>query len=53
MLCSGNPARLLRLKKGRLTAGMDADIILLDRDLSLVATILGGEIVYRGASSKS
>jgi N-acetylglucosamine-6-phosphate deacetylase len=42
-LCSGNPARLLGFKKkGFLAAGMDADIILLDRDLRLVETLVQG-----------
>jgi len=48
LLCSRNPARVLRLNKGCLAAGMDADIILLDRDLELAATILAGELVYAG-----
>jgi N-acetylglucosamine-6-phosphate deacetylase len=48
-LCSGNAARLLGLKKkGRLAAGMDADIILLDRDLRLKMTIVGGKVLYQG-----
>lgn len=43
-LCSGNQARLLGLrKKGLLAAGMDADIILLDRDLRLVKTLVQGK----------
>jgi N-acetylglucosamine-6-phosphate deacetylase len=44
-LCSGNPARLLGLnkRKGMLAAGRDADVILLDRDLRLVRTLVGGE----------
>jgi N-acetylglucosamine-6-phosphate deacetylase len=43
-LCSANPARLLGLKKkGALAAGMDADVILLDRDLRLVKTLVQGK----------
>jgi len=43
-LCSANPARLLGLKKkGMLAAGMDADVILLDRDLRLVTTLVQGK----------
>ena len=43
-LCSANPARLLGLKKkGALAAGMDADVILLDRDLRLAATLVQGK----------
>jgi N-acetylglucosamine-6-phosphate deacetylase len=43
-----NPARLLGLggKKGLLAAGMDADIVLLDHDYSVWATIVGGKVVY-------
>jgi len=45
-LCSANAARLLGLKKkGYLAAGMDADVILLDRDLRLVATLVQGKAV--------
>jgi N-acetylglucosamine-6-phosphate deacetylase len=48
-LCSGNAARLLGLKrKGLLASGMNADIILLDRDLCLKMTIVGGKVLYRG-----
>jgi N-acetylglucosamine-6-phosphate deacetylase len=39
-----NAARLLGLKKkGVLAAGMDADVLLLDRDLRLVATLVQGK----------
>jgi N-acetylglucosamine-6-phosphate deacetylase len=42
------PARVLGLErtKGGLEAGMDADIILVDEDLAVKATIVGGELVY-------
>jgi len=33
-------------RKGRLTSGADADIVLLDQDLSVISTIVGGEVVY-------
>jgi N-acetylglucosamine-6-phosphate deacetylase len=33
-------------KKGRLRRGADADMVVLDGDLSLVATIIGGEVVH-------
>jgi len=33
-------------RKGRLTAGADADMVLLDQDLSVISTIVGGEVVY-------
>jgi N-acetylglucosamine-6-phosphate deacetylase len=47
-LCSRTAARVLNLKlKGYLAAGMDADVIMLDRDLDLKVTITGGQIAYR------
>jgi len=48
ILCSRTPAQVLGLKsKGYLAAGMDADIIVLDSNLELKTTIVGGEVVYR------
>jgi N-acetylglucosamine-6-phosphate deacetylase len=47
-LCSRTPARVLGLgKKGYLAAGMDADVVLLDNDLELRATIVGGKIGFQ------
>jgi len=47
-LCSRTPARVLGLKsKGYLAAGMDADVILVDNDLELRATIVGGEVLFQ------
>jgi N-acetylglucosamine-6-phosphate deacetylase len=45
-VCSRNPARILGLNKGMLAAGMDGDLILLDQDLELVATVEAGELAY-------
>jgi N-acetylglucosamine-6-phosphate deacetylase len=46
-LCSATPARVLGLRrKGALAAGMDADVIVLDRDLRLQATIAGGAVLH-------
>jgi N-acetylglucosamine-6-phosphate deacetylase len=46
-LCSGTPARLLGLsRKGAIAAGMDADMIVLDRDLRLKMTIVAGEVAF-------
>ncbi len=44
-----NPARLLGLsdRKGAVAAGMDADLVLLDSDLSVHTTIVVGKIVFR------
>lgn len=44
-----NPARLLGLegKKGSIAVGKDADLVLLDHDRSVYATIVAGNIVFR------
>jgi N-acetylglucosamine-6-phosphate deacetylase len=44
-----NPARLLGIErnKGSIKIGKDADIVVLDDDFSVWATIVGGKIVYR------
>jgi N-acetylglucosamine-6-phosphate deacetylase len=44
-----NPARLLGIqdRKGDIRPGLDADLILLEVDLSVHTTIVGGEIVFR------
>jgi len=48
ILCSRTPARVLGLKnKGYLAAGMDADIIILDSNLELKTTIVGGGVAYQ------
>ncbi len=51
-MASETPARLLGLTHlGALREGMDADLVLLDKDLEVQATIIRGEIVYkRGAA---
>jgi len=43
-----NPARLLGLehKKGAIKVGMDADLVLLNQDLSVYKTCVAGKIVY-------
>ncbi len=41
------PAGVLRLRKGRLSPGYDADVVLLDEALQPVLTIVGGEEVFR------
>ncbi|MHB8157570.1 MAG: N-acetylglucosamine-6-phosphate deacetylase [Desulfocucumaceae bacterium] len=47
-MASLNPARLLGREsaKGALAPGMDADLVLMDRDLNVVLTMVGGKIVY-------
>jgi N-acetylglucosamine-6-phosphate deacetylase len=43
-----NPARLLGIeqRKGSIAVGKDADLVLLDEDLSVYTTIVSGKIVY-------
>jgi N-acetylglucosamine-6-phosphate deacetylase len=43
-----NPARVLGLaeKKGAVRMGLDADLVLLEEDLSVWTTIVGGQVVY-------
>ncbi|MFZ5646797.1 MAG: N-acetylglucosamine-6-phosphate deacetylase [Bacillota bacterium] len=47
-MASLNPARLLgkESSKGALAPGMDADIVLLDKDLNVKLTMVNGEVVY-------
>lgn len=51
-MAGGTPARLLGLhRRGAIGVGGDADLVLLDADLRVRMTIIGGEIVYeRGAA---
>ena len=48
-LCATNPARVIGMerRKGALDRGMDADIVLLDGNLQVAATVCRGEVVYR------
>jgi N-acetylglucosamine-6-phosphate deacetylase len=50
-LCSTNPARVAGAsnRKGQLERGMDADLVLLDRDLQVKTTICRGEVAYEKA----
>lgn len=47
-LLSANPAALLKIsnKKGSIKVGLDADFVLLDKDLGIAATFVGGRMVY-------
>jgi N-acetylglucosamine-6-phosphate deacetylase len=41
------PARKLRISKGELKSGYDADIVIFDEDFSIISTIVAGEVVYQ------
>lgn len=43
-----NPARILRLqnRKGRIAPGLDADLVLWDKEFNVLMTIVAGETVY-------
>lgn len=47
-MASLNPARALGIEdqKGTIAPGMDADIVLMDRDLNIKLTMVMGEVVY-------
>jgi N-acetylglucosamine-6-phosphate deacetylase len=47
-MASGNPARrhALEARKGTLAVGMDADLVLLDQDLRVQATVVEGQAVF-------
>ena len=44
-----NPARVLKIdhKKGRIRANYDADLVVLDRDYTVLETFVLGESVYK------
>lgn len=46
------PAGVLGLRKGRLAAGYDADVVLLDSNLRPALTLVEGEIVFERGSEK-
>ena len=45
-----NPARILGLegRKGSLTSGYDADIVIFDDDIKVYKTLIGGRLIYNG-----
>lgn len=46
-LCSKTPARLMGLNKGEIDVGTDGDVILLDSELNLMATVVRGRVAFR------
>ena len=49
-----NPALLMRVgkTKGKIACGMDADIVIFDKEFDVKATIINGKIVYRKKAIK-
>ena len=43
-----NPARVMGIsdRKGALTAGMDADVVIFDNDINIKNTIIAGKVIY-------
>ena len=48
-ISSGNAARAMGIdgRTGAIAVGKDADLVLLDEDLHVLATVMGGRVVYR------
>lgn len=48
-MITANPARMLNIQeqKGVLSVGKDADIVMFDKDIAVLTTIVAGRIVYR------
>lgn len=47
-MISATPARIMNIanKKGSLAAGMDADVVVFDKDINIKKTLINGRIVY-------
>ena len=47
-MATATPARIMKInyKKGKLMAGMDADIVIFDKNIHIAVTIINGKIVY-------
>jgi N-acetylglucosamine-6-phosphate deacetylase len=45
-MAAATPARVLGLNKGRIAAGLDADILFFDEDINVKCVFVGGESVY-------
>ena len=44
-MLSDTPARIHKLSRGRIAEGYDADIVILNDDLSVRTVMVGGELV--------
>lgn len=45
-MASGAPSKLMKLNKGKIKEGFDADFIAVDKDNKLLMTVIGGKIVH-------
>ena len=45
-MASETPAKSLGLKKGVIKEGYDADLVILDDDMTVLKTIVSGDVVY-------
>ena len=46
-MASETPAKMLGVNKGVIREGYDADLVLLDDEMNVLMTLIGGEIVYK------
>ena len=47
-MASANPAKVLRLdNKGTIKEGFDADLVLLDKELNVIETLIKGKSCYK------
>ncbi len=51
-VCSKNPAKLLGLNTGEIAVGKDADLVILDADLTITHTLCKGKVVYQAHKSE-
>ena len=50
IMATDTPARAIGLKKGRISEGYYADIVILDKDLNIKATYINDNLIYRSLS---
>lgn len=49
LMATETPARIMGLKsKGALKAGLDADVVIFDKELNVKTTVVAGKVVYNG-----
>lgn len=52
-MITATPARIMNVpSKGKLSKGMDADVVVFDADININTTIIGGRIVYEANASR-